>query len=112
MTQEKLFEFANERGWHKILEAAYTIHSLNELATLFNKKERSLLIELRVMESLGLLSLSGKPNGLLAYVPTVLGIKFLQEQNMKKGRTFTCHICGTTTGVPHLCPEFYPEMKQ
>lgn len=25
--------------------------------------------------------------------------------------TYTCLICGTTTSYPHVCPEFYPELR-
>lgn len=26
-------------------------------------------------------------------------------------KTYKCLICGTTTSFPHVCPEFYPELK-
>ena len=111
MTREKLFEFAKERGWDKILEAAYETHSLTKLAALFSKKESHLRVELREMQALGLLALIGKVGG-YRYAPTVWGIKFLQEESEKAGKTYSCLLCGTTTGLPHVCPIFNPEMRQ
>lgn len=111
MTREKLFEFAAEKGWHKILEVAHDIHLLPEIASKLNKKENVLQVELSAMQSLGLLILIGAIGGKYRYIPTFLGIKFIQEQNKKIGKTFSCQLCGTTTGMPHVCPCFYPEMK-
>jgi hypothetical protein len=112
VTKEKLFEFAAEKGWHKVLELAHNIHTLPEIAAKLNKKESHLHIELRAMQAMGLLQLSAKAGGGYLYMPTFLGIKFLQEENKKIGRTFSCQICGTTTGIPHVCPEFYPEFRE
>ena len=109
MTNEKLFEFAAEKGWDKFLEAAYNIHTLPELATKLGKKESHLNIEIRAMCALGLLGLLPKLGGGYRCAPTVLGAKFIQAQNVKKGKTFSCQLCGTTTGLPHVCPAFYPE---
>ena len=109
MTKEKLFEFAVEKGWDQILEVAYNVHSLPEISVKLNKKQNHLEIELRAMCAMGLLLLSQKAGGGYCYFITVLGVKFMQEQNMKKGKTFSCLICGTTTGFPHVCPVFYPE---
>ncbi|GEM_PF-5483278 len=111
MIREKLFAFAVEQGWYEVLEVAYNTHSLFDIAGKLNKKESRLEIELQAMYDMGLLQLSGKSEGGWLYMPTILGIKFLQEQNKKKGRTYSCLLCGTTTGTPHLCPCFYPELK-
>ena len=112
MTKEKLFEFAKEKGWHEILKVACENHSLSGIASKLNKKEINLHLELRAMQSLGLLELLNKTEGGYRYVPTVLGIKFLQEENKKAGRTFSCLLCGTTTGIPHLCPCFFPQLEE
>lgn len=112
MTKEKLFEFAVEKGWDKVLDVSCGTHSLSLIAAKTGKKQKHLEIELRVMCAMGLIRLDQKPEGGYRYAPTILGIKFLQEQNMKNGKTFSCQICGTTTGQPHLCPEFYPEMRE
>ncbi|MBI2068603.1 MAG: hypothetical protein HYT67_00645 [Candidatus Yanofskybacteria bacterium] len=112
MTKEALFEFAAEKGWDKFLELAHNIHSLPEIAAKLNKKEKHLEIELRAMCAMGLLQLVSKIPGRYRYSPTILGIKFMQEQNKKIGRTCFCQICGTTTGQPHVCPEFYPEFRE
>lgn len=110
MTKEGLFEHAKEKGWHEILEAAYHTHSLPALAGLLEKKESALQVELGAMKALGLMGLAVSVKGII-YSPTVLGIQFLQEENAKRGLTFSCQLCGTTTGTPHLCPVFYPETK-
>ncbi|OGN01793.1 MAG: hypothetical protein A3I26_03580 [Candidatus Yanofskybacteria bacterium RIFCSPLOWO2_02_FULL_43_10] len=112
MTKEKLFEFAAERGWDKVLELAHNIHTLPEIAAKLNKEQSHLEIELRAMCAMGLLQLVSQIPERYRYVPTVLGVKFMQEQNQKEGRTFSCQLCGTTTGRPHVCPEFYPEMRE
>jgi len=113
MTKEKLFEFAVEKGWHEILEAAYHTHSLPALAGLLKKKENVLLVELRAMQGLGLLALTRKTGeGFAAYIPTFWGIKFMQEENKKRGRTFFCLLCGTTTGRPHVCPCFDSRFRE
>lgn len=106
MTKEKLFEFAAEKGWHEILQVAYGVHSLPDLATKINKKESMLQIELKAMQTVDLVHLIGAIKGKYRYAPTFLGIKFLQEQNKKAGRTYSCLLCGTTTGIPHVCPVF------
>lgn len=112
MTKEKLFEFAREKGWDEILKVACETHSLSDIASKLNKKEINLQMELWAMQAMGLLQLSNKAGGGYRYVPTFLGIKFIQEQNEKAGRTFSCQLCGTTTGLPHVCPEFYPEFRK
>ena len=112
MTREGLFEFAAEKGWHEILEVAHDIHSLSEIAAKLNKKESTLQVELRTMCALGLLGLSEKAEGRYSYIPTFLGIRFMQEQNEKIGRTFSCLLCGTTTGLPHVCPLFDARFRE
>lgn len=112
MTREKLFEFAAEKGWHEILEVAYDTHSLSGIAGRLNKNEKHLEIELRAMCAMELLQLSQKVGGGYVYTLTVLGIKFLQEENKKVGRTYSCLLCGTTTGVPHVCPIFDARFRE
>lgn len=112
MTREGLFEFAREKGWDKILTVACETHSFSDIASQLNKKEINLHIELRVMEAMGLLQLTNKTGGGYRYIPTVLGIEFLQEQNEKNGKTFSCLLCGTTTGMPHVCPIFNFQFKK
>lgn len=112
MTKEKLFEFVVEKGWDKILTVACETHSLSDIASKLNKKEVNLHIELRAMQSMGLLHLANKAGGGYRYIPTVWGIKFLQEQNEKVGKTFSCLLCGTTTGTPHVCPVFNIEFRK
>ena len=111
MTREKLFEFAAEKGWDKILDIAHNLHSVPEIAAKLKKKDSTLQVELRAMCATGLLQLVSKIEGRYRYAPTVLGIRFLQEQNKKVGKTFSCQLCGTTTGSPHVCPEIFPEFK-
>lgn len=106
MTKEKLFEFAARKGWDKILEVAHNIHSLPEIAAKLNKKESTLTLELRAMQSMGLLDLTRKAGGGCLYIPNFWGIRFMQEQNAKKRLTYSCLLCGTTTGMPHVCPVF------
>jgi len=113
MTREKLFEFAEKKGWDKFLEVIHDTHSFPEIAVKlkFKRREGVLWAELRKMQSFALLHIVSNTSGRPLYIPTFLGIKFLQEQNKKKGLTFSCLLCGTTTGVPHLCPKFYPEFR-
>ena len=111
MTREGLFEFAAEKRWQEVLETARTTHSLPEIAAKLNKRENSLLVEFRAMCAMGLLQLLEKAGGGYMYVTTVLGVKFLQEENTKKGLTYSCQLCGITTGQPHICPVFFPEFK-
>lgn len=111
MTREKLSELASERGWYEILEAAYEIHSLPEIVAKLNKNEGVLLAELRKMQSFGLMGFIGQKGGVSRYNPTIWGIKLLQEENVRKGRTYKCLICGTTTGLPHVCPAFDPRFR-
>lgn len=110
MTEEGLFEFAREKGWDKLLDIARSTHSLADVAARVGKKERDLDIELRAMQALGLVQLAKKPDETYCYITTGLGLKFLQEENKKKGLTYTCQLCGTTTGVPHICSVFCPEL--
>ncbi|MBI2062456.1 MAG: hypothetical protein HYT64_02090 [Candidatus Yanofskybacteria bacterium] len=112
MTREKLFKFAAEEGWDKVLDVSRETHSLSEIAAKTGKKQRHLEIELQAMCAMGLLYLSKKAGGGYVYVTTVLGVKFLQEQNKKKGLTYRCLLCGTTTGQPHVCPCFHPEFRE
>lgn len=111
MNKEAVFGFAREKGWYQVLDMSRETHDLSEIAKNLNKKEILLQIELRVMCSLGLVQLVQKPGNKYSYVTTVLGVKFLQEENLKRGLTYTCQLCGTTTGQPHICPEFYPEFR-
>lgn len=81
MTEEKLFEFAKEKGWHKVLEVCRTCHSLTEVAARTNRSEKDLLIEFNAMRALGLVQLVNKSEGGYAYVVTELGLKFLRGQS-------------------------------
>lgn len=80
MTEEKLFKFAKEKGWHEVLEVCRTVHSLKEVAVRTNRSEKDLLIEFNAMRALGLLALVKKVEGGYAYIPTGLGLKLLQEK--------------------------------
>lgn len=112
MTREKLFAFATEKGWNEILEVAYETHSLLGIAVRLKKEEGRLKIELQNMCDMGLLLLTQNKDGKHIYLLTVLGIKFLQEENKKVGRTYSCLLCGTTTGFPHVCPVFDARFKK
>lgn len=109
MTREGLFEFAKKNGWDKVLEVGRETHTLSEIAAKLNKKEGRLQIELRAMCAMGLMRLVENPGKKCLYITTILGVKFLQEENKKVGRTYSCQWCGTTTGQPHICPIIYPE---
>lgn len=111
MTEEEVFEYARENGWYQILNIARNTHTLSDVARMTGRKENTLGIELKAMAALGLVQLVQRTTGTYAYLTTGLGIKFLQEQNKKRGLTYSCLLCGTTTGMPHICPAFYPELR-
>lgn len=82
MTKERLFEFAKEKGWDKVLEVCRTHHSLSEIEARVNKRVSYLLIELRAMCALGLMQLVKKGDGGYAYAATELGLEFLKSKNV------------------------------
>ena len=78
-TEEKVLEFAREKGWDKLLKIMTETHDLSEVATRFGTKESSLQIELRVMCSLKLIRLIQKPDKKYAYIASGLGLKLLEQ---------------------------------
>ena len=75
MTEEKLLEFAQEKGWDKILALSKTIHSLPEIEDILNRKIPD--IEIRAMCALGLTKIIQKEGGGYSLIATDLGLKLL-----------------------------------
>ncbi|KKT81924.1 MAG: hypothetical protein A3B99_04550 [Candidatus Yanofskybacteria bacterium RIFCSPHIGHO2_02_FULL_44_12b] len=76
---EKILEFAKERGWDQILDKSRTTHSLSKIESEIGRKISD--IEIRVMCALGLTQIMPKEEGGYALVATELGLKLLKESN-------------------------------
>lgn len=79
-SEEKVLEFAREKGWDKILKLSQTHHSLPDIESALGRKITD--VEIRAMCTLGLTQILEKKGGGYALAVTELGLKLLEKPDV------------------------------